>query len=427
MLSKYPYNQGQALIAMMLVLVSLVGAAVAGVINPAVGDYRAVTGSAVSRQSFFTAESGVEDVVYRLRSGKTVGATEALNLGGARATTTTATSGQTKTVTATGELSRYLRALRSDLILGQGATFNFGVQTDQGGFVMENNSSVVGNLYSNGPIQGSGSSIVRGDVISAGPAGVVDGIHATGTVYAHTIRNSLIEGNAHYQVISNTIVQGQSFPGSADQATISLPISDEAVAEWEADALAGGVITAPCPYVVNTTRSIGPVKIDCDFEISGNPTVTIAGPIWVAGNITIKNNPVIKVASAIGGHSVSIIADNPSNRLTSSKISLNNGAQFQGSGAAGSYVLLVSQNESAEQGGSEQAINVDNTVSGALLLYAGHGEIRLDNSDELKQITGYRIRLRNSAEVEYELGIASLLFTAGPGGTWRIVDWSETE
>lgn len=427
MWNKNPYNQGQAMIAVVVILISIASAAVAGIVNPVVSNYRTVVGGAFSRQSFFTAESGVEDSVYRLRSGKTVDPSETIFLGGAWATTSITTTGQSKIVNAVGEVDNYLRSLRSTLNLGRGASFNFGVQSDQGGFVMENSSSVRGNLYSNGSIIGSGSSIVRGDVISAGPNGLVDGIHATGTVYAHTIRNSLIEGDAYYQTITNTIVQGQSHPGSPDQATSSLPISDEIIEEWQAGALAGGVISTPCPYIINTTKTIGPVKINCNLEISGNPTVTIAGPIWVSGNITIKNNPVIKVASAIGGQSVALIADNQSNRLTSSKISLNNGAQFQGSGSAGSYVLLVSQNNSAESGGNERAIDVDNTVSGDLLLYSGHGEVGLDNSDELKQITGYRIRLRNSAEVEYELGIASLLFTSGPGGTWRIIDWFETE
>ncbi|MBI2481963.1 MAG: hypothetical protein HYV76_00080 [Candidatus Vogelbacteria bacterium] len=427
MWNKYPYNQGQALITTVVILISLASATIAGIVNPIINDYRSVKGNALSHQSFFTAESGTEDGIYRLKTNKKTSAIQTLSLGNAWATTTISTSGQNKVVTATGNASQYLRSLRSVLSLGTGASFNFGVQSDQGGFVMENNSSVSGNLYSNGSIIGSGSSIIRGDVISAGPAGLVDGIHATGTVYAHTIRNVLIDGDAYYQVISNSTVRGASHPNSADQATSSLPISDDMITEWENDATAGITITTPCPYVLNSNATIGPAKIDCNLEISGNPTITIAGPIWVKGNITIRNNPIIKVASAIGNQSVAIVADNPTNRLTSSKIILDNGAEFRGSGTAGSYVLLVSQNNSAEMVGIEQAINVDNSVNGALLLYAGHGEIRLDNSDELKQITAYRIRLRNSAEVKYELGIASLLFTSGPGGTWKLSDWFETE
>ncbi len=427
MSNKFYDNRGQALIGAVVVIVSLIGAVVAGVVNPMVNDYQAVKGATFSRQSFFTAESGVEDIVYRLRTNKSVNSTESLKIADTWATTTINTTGQVKTITAAGDVKDYLRSLRSRLTLGSGASFNFGVQTDQGGFVIENNSSVVGNLYSNGPIYGYNSNIIRGDVISAGPTGLVDGVHATGTVYAHTIRNSTIDGNAYYTTISNSTVVGSSHPGSADQATSSLPISDELIAEWEAGAALGTIISTPCPYSISDNTTIGPAKITCNFEISGNPTITIAGPIWVTGNINIKNNPIIKIANSVGGQSVAIIADNPANRLTSSKISLNNGPQFQGNGTAGSYILLVSQNESAEQGGAETAIEVDNTASGALLLYSGSGEIRLDNSDELKQITGYRIRLRNTAEVKYELGIASLLFTSGPGGTWRLTDWFETE
>ena len=58
---------------------------------------------------------------------------------------------------------------------------------------MSNSAEVIGNVFSNGPIVGSNSNIVRGDVVSAGPSGLVDGVRATSSVYAHTIRNSEIE------------------------------------------------------------------------------------------------------------------------------------------------------------------------------------------------------------------------------------------
>ena len=62
----------------------------------------------------------------------------------------------------------------------------------EGGIVMENSSQVVGNVFSmTGPIVGLNSNMVKGDAISAGPGReTVNGTHATGTVYAHSISNS---------------------------------------------------------------------------------------------------------------------------------------------------------------------------------------------------------------------------------------------
>ena len=218
---------------------------------------------------------------------------------------------------------------------------------------MENSSQIAGNVFSSGPIAGENSNLVKGDIISAGPAGTINGVHATGTVYAHSISNSDIDKDAYYATISNTTVDGVEYPNSPDQATSSLAITDAMIEAWKA-AAAVSVISSPCPYNIKDDITIGPVKINCNLEISGSPTITIAGPVWVNGNIEIDNSPTIKLASSLGANSVAVIADNPSNRTTSSKIELGNSTQFQNSGTEGSYILFVSQNNSAQNGGSEK-------------------------------------------------------------------------
>ena len=421
-------NSGQAMLIVVIFSLLLVLAILSGMVIPAVREARAVNELLNSKQSFFLAEAAVEDVAYRLKSGYAVSSPESLSLNSHTATVVIIDDIDEKVVVGTGDVVSAIRRVEARLNIGSGASFNFGVQTDNGGFIMENFSSVSGNIYSNGTITGTNNTIVRGDVVSAGPSGSVNGIHATGTVYARTITNATIEKDAYYQTLTNTSVGGTLHPGSPDQATSSLPITDEKVEEWKAAALAGGTITTPCPYKINSAVTIGPTKINCDLEISGNNyTITLAGPIWVSGNISINNSPTILVAESVGNKSVAIIADNESNRTTSSKITLAQGGTFQGNSYPNSYVLVLSQNNSAQNDGSEQAINVNNSVNGDLLLYAGHGEVRIDNSGELKQLTGWRIRLRNSAEIVYELGISSMLFSTGPGGSWNINDWLETE
>ena len=122
------------------------------------------------------------------------------------------------------------------------------------------------------------------------------------------------------------------------------------------------------------------------------------------------------MSSAQSGRSIPIIADNPSDRLNGSTVELENSAVLEGSGN-GSHILFVSQNNSAENGGSNVAIDVKNTVSGDLLVYAGHGEIVLQNNINLREVTAWRVRAKNSAEIMYEMGFGSTLFPAGPGGS----------
>ena len=372
------------------------------------------------------AESGLEDLSYRVIKGKNYNTTEVLSLDGYSATTTIADISGVKEITATGTAAKMIRKSKVKLKSNNGVFFHYGVQVGEGGIVMENSSQVVGNVFSNGPIVGQNSNLVKGDIISAGPAGSVNGSHATGTVYAHSISNSDIDKDAYYTTISNTTVDGISYPNSPNQATSSLPITDAMIEAWKT-AAAVSVISSPCPYEIKDDITIGPVKINCNLEISGSPTVTIAGPVWVVGNIEVDNSPTVKLASSLGANSVAVIADNPSNRTTSSKIELGNSTQFQNSGTEGSYILFVSQNNSAQGGGSEKAITAENSMSGEVLVYAGHGEVHLKNSVSLREVSAYKIRLSNSAQVIYKTGLANLLFTSGPSGGYSIESWREGE
>jgi hypothetical protein len=329
-------------------------------------------------------------------------------------------------ITTNASANNNVRLARIDLLLGTGVVFNFGVQSDTGGVLMENTSSVEGNIYSNGPVEGQNNNLVKGDIVSAGAMGFVDGSHATGSVYAHTIEDSDIDKDAYYQVIdASTTVDGTKYSGSPDQSIQPLPITDAMVAAWEAEAEAAGVHTSPCPYVIDSDITIGPLKIACDLEVNKNSTtLTLQGNIWVEGNIKIKK-PVIRIDPTLGNTSVVIIADNPADRLNSSTIEIENTTVFQGSGAVNSNILVLSQNSSAELGGGVSAINVENGSQGDLLVYAGHGEILLRNSTSLKEVTAWRVRLRNGAKIIYETGLASLLFSGGPSGGFELNSWRE--
>ncbi|OGG47839.1 hypothetical protein A2671_01250 [Candidatus Kaiserbacteria bacterium RIFCSPHIGHO2_01_FULL_49_13] len=421
--STIPRSQGQAVIT--AVLFFLFGSLIitTGIVTPVVKEMRGVRTLVESKQSYFVAESSIEDVSLRLKQGLTVVSPETLTLLGVTATTAITDIPDGKLLSATGvSFHDATRIVSATLTLGTGVSFSFGLQSDIGGMLLENNSKVFGNVFSNGSIVGTGN-VVGGEAISAGPTGLIHGIHATSSAYAHTIENSTIDKNAYYQTISDSTVSGTSYPGSSDQPTSSLPITDALIEQWENDALAGGTISSPCPYKITTNTTIGPKKINCDLEISTNPTVTLTGPIWVAGNISLKNNPTLQIASSLENNSVQIIADNPLNQLTGSKIEIENGTALAGNPQ--SYLVFISQNRSAESGGTEVAIEVQNSASGRMLLYAGHGEILLANNVSLKEVTGYKIHLKNFAEVIYETGLISLLFTAGPSGTFNINSWEE--
>ncbi len=427
-----PKNEGQAIITAVLFFLFISGLVVSGVVAPITRRVQSVRDFYHSRESYFVSEASNEDVVYRIKNGKQYSSTETLSLSNETATTTTATVGTILQVTSTGASDLRIRKSQTDLSLGSGTSFNYGVQVGNGGFALENNASVNGNIYSNGPITGGQANIVSGDAVSAGATGAIigngsgDKIKINGNAYAHSITSAQIGQGAWYQSITTSTVGGTSHSGSADQPAAIMPLSDTYIADLETDAASGGTITTPCPYHISGTVTLGPKKINCDLLIDGNSVVTLTGNIWVNGSIEVSGNAIVKIASSLGKRSVSIIADE-ANHLTGSTVVLANNAQFNYSGTAGSYILLISQNSGDENGNSTVAISATNNNTGELLLYAAHGEVRLGNNIQLKEVTGYTVRAQNNTVLTYQTGIASMTFSSNPSGGYQILDMREPQ
>ena len=163
---------------------------------------------------------------------------------------------------------------------------------------------------------------------------------------------------------------------------------------------------------------LGPKKIACNLIVkSTSAELTVAGPLWITGNITTQTSPKIKMRSSLGSQNVPIIADNPDNPTGSGIVSIGQGTLFEGSGSPNSFVFLISQNRSAEQGGSTSAIDIRQGVS-ALVVYASHGLVTLSQSVHIKEVTGYKVALSQSAQVTYDEGLPNSAFQSGPGASW---------
>jgi len=423
-------ERGQVLLGITILFTVITATIILGVVSPTVREVEIGNDLLLSAQSYFAAESLAEDLAYRLKSGKQVASSESLALGAGSASAVVSTGINTQTITSSGTVQGLVRTVKVSLKLGTGIAFHYAIQSGAGGFALRNSSSITGNVYSGGPVSGSGN-MIYGSVVSAGPSGIVYGIHATSSVYAHTIGSSaqatIIDKDAYYATAKvNTTVSGVSYPGSPDQPTAALPISDSQISGWENDAASGGTISS-CDgsgnYTVSANTTLGPKKIACNLIVKGT-TLTVTGPLWIVGNITTASNPTIKMAPGLGSQNVAIIADNPGNQSGSGVISISQGSTFQGSGSAGSYVFMISQNNNAETGGTSDAIALGQSSS-ALVAYASHGQITLSQSAEANETTAYKIVLTQSANVIYDNGLPTTIFESGPSGGYAITGWSE--
>lgn len=412
-----------------------------GIVTPILKQVRVSRENYVSKQSYFFAHGALEDVVYRLKSGKTVTSPVILNLNGGTVTTTITNTPTGKQIIATANVNNEIRKIQADVLLGTGIAFHYGLQAGNGGISLKNSSSVTGNIFSSGSIIGFSNNDISGDAISAGATGFIQGVHIVGSAYAHTLGASgnatQVDRDAYYTALASTVsVGGIKYPNSTDQAMAELPISDEQITDWETDAVAGGILlssfcdsydSSSKTCTISSSKTLGPKKVPFNLLIkSSSAVLTIAGPVWVTGNITAQTGPTIKMAASLGSTNVAIIADNPSDKTSSSIIDIGQSTIFQGSGAAGSFVFMISQNNSAETGGTTDAISMSQGAS-ALVAYASHGQITLSQSVDLKEVTAYKIILTQSANVTYDTGLPSTLFAAGPAGGYTILDWMEIE
>lgn len=419
---------GHVVMFVVVIFLGITLALVVGMTSPVVKYILAERGIRTSNKNYVLAESALEDVLRRLQMGYIISANETENIDDGSVSITSMDTPSGKSVTAVSSAGTYIRKVKAAFVLGEGVSFHYGVQVGGGGITMENGSKINGSIYSNGQISGV-SNQVSGDIVSAGSSGLVKGVIAAGSVYANTIQTSNIIKNAHYKSISGTTVGGVSYPNSNDQSILPFPISDSLISEWENDALQGGVSTTTCPYQINNDITLGPIVFPCDVEFKGvgnnGITITLTGPVWVKGNITFTNSPIVKIDPGLSNKNITMIADNPGDKLTSSKIYLKQNADFRGSGATSSYVFLISGNTSAENNGTEYAISLSQGA-GAAVAYANHGLIKLTNSINVTEITGYKINLAQSSSVTYDTGLPSVLFKTGSSTTgYNIMDWQE--
>jgi hypothetical protein len=422
-LQKNTEEKGAAMITATVLLMLISVTLMLILINPIVRRLKIQSVSAESRETLYASEAIGEDVMYRLIAGMDISDVETITINGITATATSAdvAGGKEISVNAEGNLTR--KGAKTVLFEGSGAAFFYGIQTGSGGMYLENNTVINGNVYSNGSIEAVNAAEIFGNAVSAGPDGHIENITIHGSAWANNIEDSTVDGDAYYQTISGTTVGGISYPGSTDLDTLPMPILDSQIEQWKLDAEAGGVENCSGTFVIKTDQTIGPKKYTCNVRIEKNSTdITLTGSIWVEGDLTIKNAAELYIDSSLDGKSIAIIADNESDRLTSSRIITQNNSDYFGYGD-NSYIVLISRNNSYFNGGSVIAIDMQNNATGDVILYAPEGWIALSNNAGIVESTGYYVTSSNNAVINYEQGAASILFSSGPAGGYTYGSW----
>jgi len=382
-----------------------------------------------STQSYYAAESGVEDALMRLYSNPNITSTS-YNFAVGNATTSVTipdTVNYTRTITSQGTNNNITRKLNSSVTfgVGGGTQLYYGVQADTGGFTFGSGAQINGNVISNGFVKGNGT--ITGTVVVTGNnTGLLqgNGSNSKMTVSTQSVGGAVVYGCTN-SIISNSAtlryVAGQdvstctasiktSIPNPV--AAVPLPISDAQITAWKNTA-AGACNAADVNTLQSNNKSVsmGSCTISGNVNVGNSTKLTLTGTLYITGNLNFGNTDIVSLSSSYGSSSGYLITDGA--------ITMGNSGIFSGSGQSGSYVVLLST-----ASGAAITMNNGNTFTSASL-YAGNGKVTANNSMTLHQITAKEIVLGNNVTLNYEVGAVSGYFGDGPGGSIQVQSWSE--
>jgi hypothetical protein len=266
----------------------------------------------------------------------------------------------------------------------------------------------------------------------------IDGKYAIGgNGYAETIDSTNIQQHACYKSITGTVKAGKETETCTGSSTapvpcekdntktdtapfchynnptidpVGFPLTSAQITQMEGQAATGGEVDCSAGCTISS-GSIGPKKYIGNVTISGN--VTLTGTIWVKGNLTVDST--ITLSNTYGSGSGTIIADNPDDPINSGRIIIGNGGNALGNSTPDTYIMLLAMSKMLTD--DNGAVDVSNNLT-AGVVYGANGSVVLKNSADLKEVTGQRIVLQNDSEITYETGLASVVFTSGPGASW---------
>jgi len=436
---KIKRNRGAAMLIVVVFFLFISLAIIAGLVSPTIREFRNASVNLSSKQSYFLAESGSEDAVYRILNDITIGESEIITLNNNSATTNIETIfGNSKQISSLGDVRSFQRETSIALQAGAGVGFNYGIQSGDGGFLLSGGSTITGNVYSNGNIQASSGVHITGTAVAAGATSyigdgignpwmgtVVIGSGTTGDAWAYKVLGANVAGNLYCQLPA-TFPTGSKNNKACDPShgippVQPMPFTEDNITAWKDAAAAGGIITGAtkCPggssggnCVVNwRDATFGPGKIIGNLTVNGGGTLTLTGTVWVVGTVTVSGGGNINLPVGYALNSETIVSDN---------LVIINGGGSLGSGNPNSYLFIVSTSTSSN------AISVTGGA-GAIAVAAQNGTVVLSGGASLNAAVGKTITATGGTDVIYQQGLASPSFQSGPSGGWVIGGWSETQ
>ena len=158
-------DAGFAAVLSTLIIMAIVLVIISGVSLTTLLEQKITKNINRSAQAYYAAESGIEDSLYRIINDKNYQATNSLTIDDASATINITGVGNQKNILVNGEQADRWRNLQVSLdVTAKTFDFFYGAQIGEGGLTMGNGSSVDGDVYANGNIEGNNDAVITGNV-----------------------------------------------------------------------------------------------------------------------------------------------------------------------------------------------------------------------------------------------------------------------
>jgi Tfp pilus assembly protein PilX len=383
-------NSGFALVTVLFVLIILLAI---GTLFISISNYEARVSNNFrnSTKAFYLAESGLEKAIWSLNQTQSTyaGETNTLLEGGKFTTTiiNDPSNPNNRIITSTGYFpagviypaKRTVQVTATANSSDQSVAFHYAVQIGDLGLSMSSNSTINGNVYSNGNITGSSNSQINGDA------------YAVGTISS-----------------PRPVISGTTHPNSQIQP---LPTIDTGFWETQANINSN-------PYVGDMTinsngSTLGPKEIQGNLTLNSGSSLIVTGPIYVTGNFVMNSNSNVSLSQTFGSKGTVIIVDGSILINSNTTISTTT-ANPKG------YIMFVSTNTSSS------ANEIQSNAAGGIF-YSLNGGIQIASNGYAVSVAGRSLTLNSNATLNYDVGLASEVFTSGPGGSWikKSSTWKE--
>lgn len=258
-------------------------------------------------------------------------------------------------------------------------------------------------------------------LFAGGDVGLISGIligSEGGEAWANTVENSTVSGDLYCQSGSgNNKVCDTS---RSDPVEKPMPVSDANIEDWKNHAESGDIINGDYSLGGSDIEYLGPAKINGNLSVGAGAHLYVTGTLYVTGNISLNGGGIISLDSSYADTSGVIISDG--------RISVTGGGLFDGSGTAGSYLLVVTTSACPYSGSCSNSPAVTASGgTGSVVLNAQNGDLELTGGASAKQLTAKKIIMSGGTTVHYETGLSDINFESGPSGGWNISSWQEVE